>query len=138
MSRTFSMNSGSFDSLNVLTRCRRRLNARQMRRMAVWLSPHRRANPRVLGPGPRLIQQSVESLAEKPGPPFADRPLGQSQLRARPRYCSAAYALDHHARVRRACAFLLLSGEPTAYATCSINLRLWTLEDHAQSRRVAH
>src|SRR6266508_924057 len=48
MSRTFSMNSGSLDSLNVLTRCGRRLNARQIRLTAVWLSPHRRASVRVL------------------------------------------------------------------------------------------
>src|SRR6266508_2966785 len=35
-------------SLNVLTRCGRRLNARQIRLTAVWLSPHRRASVRVL------------------------------------------------------------------------------------------
>src|SRR2546426_526654 len=48
MSRTLSMNSGSLDSLNVLTRCGRKLNARQIRLTAVWLSPHRRASVRVL------------------------------------------------------------------------------------------
>jgi hypothetical protein len=48
MSRTLSMNSGSFDSLKVLTRCGCNANARQIRLTAVWLNPHRRAIARVL------------------------------------------------------------------------------------------
>src|SRR5262245_57606331 len=38
-----SINRGSFESLNVFTRCERRLNARQIRLTAGWPEPHRRA-----------------------------------------------------------------------------------------------
>src|SRR3989475_3678411 len=48
MSRTFSINSGSFESLNVSTRWGCNANARQIRLTAVWLNPHRRAMARVL------------------------------------------------------------------------------------------
>jgi len=46
MSRTFSMNIGSLESLKVLVRWGAR--ARQMRRTLVWLSPHAWAIERVL------------------------------------------------------------------------------------------
>ena len=48
MSRTFSMNSGSVESLNVSTRCGRRANARQIRLIALWLSPTACAIDRLL------------------------------------------------------------------------------------------
>ncbi len=47
MSRTLSMNSGSFDSLKVSTRCGCSANAFQMRAMAVWLMSHCLARLRV-------------------------------------------------------------------------------------------
>src|SRR3712207_6975850 len=48
MSRTFSTNSGSVESLKVSTRCGFRAKARQMRQTAVWLRPVARASERVL------------------------------------------------------------------------------------------
>ena len=48
MSRTFSTNSGSVESLNVSLRCGCRPNARQMRTTVVWLIPTAFASPRVL------------------------------------------------------------------------------------------
>ena len=39
MSRTFSMNNGSVDSLNVSVRCGCNPNARQIRQTALWLRP---------------------------------------------------------------------------------------------------
>src|SRR5438445_1045531 len=48
MSRTFSIKSGSFDSLNVSVRCGCRAKARQIRLTAVWLRPLVRAIDRVL------------------------------------------------------------------------------------------
>ena len=48
MSRTFSTNSGSVESLKVSTRCGFKAKARQMRQTAVWLSPVALASERVL------------------------------------------------------------------------------------------
>src|SRR5712692_9194510 len=48
MSRTFSINSGSRDSLKVSLRWGSRAKARQIRLMALWLIPQRRAINRVL------------------------------------------------------------------------------------------
>jgi hypothetical protein len=48
MSRTFSMKSGSFESLNVSVRCGCRAKARQMRWTVLRLSPHAVAIDRVL------------------------------------------------------------------------------------------
>jgi hypothetical protein len=48
MSRTFSMNSVSLESLKVSTRCGCNASARQMRLTAGWLSPLRLAIARVL------------------------------------------------------------------------------------------
>src|SRR5262245_39051398 len=48
MSRTFSTNSGSGDSLNVSVRCGCSPKARQMRVTVLWLNPQRAAMPRVL------------------------------------------------------------------------------------------
>ena len=48
MSRTFSMNSGSVESLKVSARCGCRAKARQIRLTAVWLIPARLAMERVL------------------------------------------------------------------------------------------
>jgi hypothetical protein len=48
MSRTFSMNSGSFDNLKVSVRCGCSAKARQMRATVVWLRPLVRAMARVL------------------------------------------------------------------------------------------
>jgi len=48
MSRTFSMNSGSFDSLNVSLRCGCREKACQIRLTVLRLSPHCAASERVL------------------------------------------------------------------------------------------
>ena len=48
MSRTFSTNSGSLESLNVSARCGFRAKARQMRQTAVWLRPVALASERVL------------------------------------------------------------------------------------------
>src|SRR5215207_6110163 len=48
MSRTFSTNSGSVESLNVSLRCGCKPNARQMRPTVVALRPTLRASPRVL------------------------------------------------------------------------------------------
>ena len=47
MSRTFSMKSGSRLSLKVSERCGASENARQMRLMVDWLSPHALAMSRV-------------------------------------------------------------------------------------------
>jgi hypothetical protein len=48
MARTFATNAGSDESLKVSARCGRKPNARQMRDIAVWLIPARRAIARVL------------------------------------------------------------------------------------------
>jgi hypothetical protein len=48
MSRTFSINSGSLESLKVSTRCGRSAKARQIQLTAVWLNPLRFAMARVL------------------------------------------------------------------------------------------
>jgi hypothetical protein len=48
MSRTFSTNSGSVESLKVSTRCGRSAKARQMRTTADWLRPVALASERVL------------------------------------------------------------------------------------------
>ena len=48
MSRTFSINNGSFDSLNVSLRCGARANARQIRLTLLRLNPHAFAIERVL------------------------------------------------------------------------------------------
>ena len=48
ISRTFSMKSGSLESLKVSLRWGARAKARQMRRILVWLSPHALAIERVL------------------------------------------------------------------------------------------
>src|SRR5215469_16186795 len=48
MSRNFSMNRGSLESLKPSTRCGCNPNARQMRLTMVWLSPQRLAIARVL------------------------------------------------------------------------------------------
>src|SRR5215207_1786251 len=48
MSRTFSTNSGSVESLKVSTRCGFRPKARQMRQTAVWFRPVALAKERVL------------------------------------------------------------------------------------------
>src|SRR5438309_4400928 len=47
-SRTFSTNSGSFESLKASVRCGCRPKARQMRLTVLWLNPHRVAMARVL------------------------------------------------------------------------------------------
>ena len=103
ISRTFSTNSGSRDSLKVSTRCGCNPNARQMRLTALWLIPHRRAIKRVLQcvasrasisrvrrstrstcgiadlprrPGAGLIEQPIQPPRHKAAPPFSDRLLG--------------------------------------------------------------
>lgn len=47
ISRTLSMNSGSFDNLKVSLRCGWRTKARQIRLIAVWFRPMARAIKRV-------------------------------------------------------------------------------------------
>lgn len=101
MSRTFSMNSGSLASLHVSWRCDCKPDARQIRLTAVWLSPRRRRHlrrrplPPAVGrpglqrledhflnlligdlprlPGPRLVNQPVQTRVDEPPPPLADR-----------------------------------------------------------------
>ena len=77
MSRTFSMNSGSFDSLKVSVRCGWRPNARQMRLMALWVRPqlarHRprapvRRVPRVVS-SVRVITRSTSASVIVRGAP---------------------------------------------------------------------
>ena len=100
------MNSGSVDSLNVSWRCGCSPNARQIREIAVWVSPtspgHRPRRPvrRVLGrrlqrlddhlfdlvvgdrpwpARPGLVEQPVEPVARKPRTPLAHRRVIQPQ-----------------------------------------------------------
>ena len=130
MSRTFSMNSGSFESLNVSLRCGCKAKARQMRLIVLRLKPgclgHRAGAPvrGVRGPAlqrprqhrfdlrighgargarPRLIQQAVKAVGHKPHPPPADGLLGNPQLLRHPRVRLPRGATQNQARALRQC-----------------------------------
>ena len=107
MSRTFSMNSGSRDSLKVSQRCGFRPNARQMRLTVAALSPHALAIERVLqcvapagivskvctttrstssspivrgAPGRGSSSKPSQPSRRNPPPPLADGTAGRAQF----------------------------------------------------------
>lgn len=128
------MNRGSFDNLNVLTRCGCSANARQIRLIAVWLKPHRLAIARVLHwVASRGVDSSVRRttrstsvsriLRGAPGRGSSSKP-DRRFCTKRPRHrptvwrvtpaaramasfvCSVAHASTMRARWARACAVL--------------------------------